>query len=77
MTSSKPKALLLEIKQSGRCPIRKPRASTDEEKQENNLAKKLWKTRNTGWLLPEHDSEIELLGPEEKSFSVVLLQEIK
>jgi len=59
--------LLEEIQKLGRVPIRQKRASTDEAKNEENLAKRLASARSNGGFLPEHEAVIELLRPAQKT----------
>ena len=59
--------LLEEIQKLGRVPIRQTRASTDEAKIEEYLAKRLATARSNGWFSSEHEAVIELLRPAQKT----------
>ena len=76
MTSTKPKALLDEITELGRCAMRNRNPATDEAKKEFNLAMRLAKARTEGWLFPAHEAAIQLLRADISS-SEALLEEIK
>ena len=73
MASSNSKALLVEIKKFGRCLMRTTNPDTDEANKK--IAAEFKKTRNHGWLLPEHDAGIKSLCVD-TSYSEIFFKQI-